>query len=66
MTEEIRNIYRQIRVLKLLLRQTDYKAIKYGEGLINEVEYEQIKAERQAWRDEINALETQIEILKNQ
>lgn len=43
--------------LKTLLNQTDYKAIKYAEGLISEDEYAPIKAQRQAWRDEINELE---------
>lgn len=43
--------------LKKLLADSDYKAIKYAEGLISETEYTITKAQRQAWRDEINALE---------
>lgn len=43
--------------LKKLLADTDYKAIKYAEGLISETEYTITKAQRQAWRDEINAIE---------
>lgn len=43
--------------LKGLLNQTDYKAIKYAEGLITPQEYEPIRIQRQAWRDEINELE---------
>ena len=43
--------------LKTMLFDTDYKAIKYAEGLISEEEYEIIKRQRQAWRDEINMLE---------
>ena len=43
--------------LKIKLKQTDYKAIKYAEGLITEEEYAPIKAQRQEWRDEINQLE---------
>ena len=37
--------------------QTDYQAIKYAEGQLTEEEYAPIKAQRQAWRDEINLLE---------
>lgn len=43
--------------LKNLLASTDYQAIKYAEGQITEEEYAEIKAQRQAWRDEINELE---------
>jgi FtsZ-binding cell division protein ZapB len=47
----------KITTLKMKLQQTDYQAIKYAEGLISEEEYAPIKAQRQAWRDEINALQ---------
>lgn len=47
----------RIAELKQLLEDTDYKAIKYAEGLISEEEYAEVKAQRQAWRDEINSLE---------
>lgn len=43
--------------LKSLLRESDYKAIKYAEGIFSSEEYAPIKAERQAYRDEINELE---------
>ena len=43
--------------LKRLLTDTDYKTIKYSEGLISEEEYAEVKAQRQAWRDEINILQ---------
>ena len=39
------------------LAETNYQAIKFTEGWITEEEYAPIKAQRQAWRDEINALE---------
>lgn len=45
--------------LKGKLYQTDYKALKYAEGWLTEEEYAETKAERQAWRDEINQLENQ-------
>lgn len=42
------------------LTATDYKAIKYAEGLISEADYAPIKAERQALRDRINELEAEL------
>ena len=48
---------KRISELKTLLKDSDYKAIKYAEGAISESEYTITKAERQAWRDEINTLE---------
>ena len=47
---------KQIARLKELLARSDYKAVKYAEGLISEEDYAPIKAQRQLWRDEINAL----------
>ena len=50
----------KIEELKHRLNETDYKAIKYAEGLISEEEYAQTKALRQSWRDEINRLEQEV------
>ena len=43
--------------LKSLLFESDYKAIKFAEGRLTAEEYEPDRVQRQAWRDEINALE---------
>lgn len=51
---------KRITELKSLLKATDYQAIKYAEGFISETDYAPIKAQRQAWRDEINALEAEL------
>ena len=53
---------RRLRIseLKTLLDESDYKAIKYAEGLISEADYEPIKSERQRYREEINQLESEI------
>ena len=51
---------KRINELKALLQETDYQAIKYFEGFISETDYAPIKAQRQAWRDEINALEAEL------
>lgn len=53
---------KSIQELKDKLNTTDYQAIKYAEGQLTEEEYAAIKAQRQTWRDQINALETQFEI----
>lgn len=47
----------RIKELKDLLAQSDYKAIKYAEGILTEAEYAPTKALRQAYRAEINTLE---------
>lgn len=54
----ITNKKKRINELKALLQATDYQAIKYAEGLITEADYAPIKTQRQAWRDEINRLES--------
>lgn len=50
----------QINQLKSQLSATDYKAIKFAEGWMTEEEYAPIRAERQAIRDQINALEAEL------
>ena len=45
--------------LKRDLADTDYKVLKYTEGELSEEEWATAKAERQAWRDEINTLQKQ-------
>ena len=50
----------QIEELKHKLSETDYKAIKYAEGLISEEDYAPIKKQRQQWRNEINLLELEL------
>lgn len=59
--DETVKINRQIFELKQKLTQTDYKAIKYSEGLLTDKEYAEVKAQRQAWRDEINRLEEKLQ-----
>ncbi len=50
----------EIEQCKSLLSLSDYKAIKYAEGLLTDEEYAPIKAERQALRDRINELEKEL------
>ena len=39
--------------LKQLLLDTDYKALKFSDGVLSEEEYAPVRAQRQKWRDEI-------------
>ena len=50
----------QIMALKESLSATDYKAIKFAEGLISAEDYAPIKEARQELRDKINELEKQL------
>lgn len=51
---------KRIRELKAKLKETDYKAIKFGEGEIPLSEYNTIREQRRRWREEINTLETEL------
>lgn len=52
-----KNNFELVQEYKQKLRETDYKAIKYAEGLISETDYAPIKAERENYRKAINSLE---------
>jgi len=56
-------ILNQIRILKSNLNRTDYHAIKFAEGYLTAEEFSEMKEQRQLWRDEINALEAELEEL---
>lgn len=57
--KKIQNTNR-INELKQLLKETDYRAIKYAEGCYTEEEYKPYKELRQSYRDEINELEQEL------
>lgn len=59
-------IVRKINLLKIKLKATDYKAIKYAEGEITAEEYAETKAKRRAWRVEINTLQSELRQISNQ
>ena len=46
--------------LKWMLSESDYKAIKFAEGELSAEEYEPTRLERRAWREEINAIESEL------
>ena len=56
--DKLRDQYRlEITQLKKQLSDTDYKAIKYAEGILTEEEYAPDKLQRAYWRERINLLE---------
>ena len=65
--QEIKVIKNNNRIaeLKQKLQETDYKAIKYAEGELSVEEYAETKAQRRAWREEINKLEEEIKDANN-
>lgn len=50
----------EILTLKKQLADTDYKAIKYAEGVMADEDYQETGIQRQAWRRRINELEALI------
>lgn len=52
----------KLQQLQQLLNSTDYKAIKYAEGVLPEEEYAPVKALRQAWRDAYNEIESATDV----
>ena len=55
---------RNINVLKIKLKKTDYQAIKYAEGEMSASEYAPMKEQCKLWRAEINSLEVKLKALK--
>lgn len=51
---------REIEYLKDCLAKTDYKAIKFSEGLLTLAEYEPTREQRKQWREKINILENSL------
>ena len=55
------HIEERIAELKQKLKDTDYQPLKYLDGEYTEEEYAVLKAQRQAWREEIRQLEEKCE-----
>ena len=56
-TERQKALFSETKLLKELLSQTDFKAIKYSEGAYTEEEYAPVKKARAEWRARINEIE---------
>ena len=63
MNTRVDQINGEITALKQLLTNSDYKAIKHSEGLISDIEYEEIKTYRENLRAQINQLEEELATL---
>lgn len=61
--KKIDKINKEINLLKDNLQETDYRLYKYLEGYYTEEEYLPYKLQRQEWREKINILEKELEIL---
>ena len=64
MDDSKRAIESEIAGLKQILTSTDYKALKFAEGQISATDYKETKQQRQALRDKINELESELETIK--
>lgn len=62
--QQMGRLKRKICVLKQNLSRSDYQALKFSDGALTEEEYAPMRAQRQAWRDEINAAEEEIRALQ--
>ena len=60
MNENAILIQAEITQLKDNLAETDYVAIKIAEGAATADDYADVLAQRQEWRDRINALEKEL------
>ena len=63
--ERISVIEGEINALKQLLANTDYKALKYAEGLITDEEYKETLELRKSYREKINKYEEELKELSN-
>ena len=61
--ERISVIEGEINALKQLLANTDYKALKYAEGLITDEEYKETLELRKSYRYKINKYEEELKEL---
>lgn len=63
MNTRVEQINSEITALKQLLTNSDYKALKYSEGLISDIEYAETKLYRENLRAQINQLEEELATL---
>lgn len=55
----------EINALMQLLANTDYKALKYAEGLITDEEYKETLELRKSYREKINKYEEELKKLES-
>lgn len=60
MERTIEVIEAEINGYKILLEQTDYKALKHADGVMPDEEWEPVKEQREKLRAKINACEAEL------
>lgn len=63
MNTRVEQVNSEITALKQLLTNSDYKTLKYSEGLISDIEYAETKLYRENLRAQINQLEEELATL---
>lgn len=61
MTRTRREVEADINGCKQLLAETDYKALKHADGVLDEAEWEPVKERRKELRQQINDFEAELE-----
>ncbi len=61
MTRTRREVEADINGCKQLLAETDYKALKHADGVLDEAEWEPVKDRRKELRQQINDFEAELE-----
>ena len=46
----------EVEILRQMLRDTDYQAIKYAEGALSDEEYTPMREKRKEWRKRVNEI----------
>ena len=64
--KELYELHKKIVYLQSKLRQSNEQVLLYVEGALNVNEFATIKAQRQAWRNELAILETKIKELRGE
>ena len=63
---EMEEIQSEISALKQLLMRSDYQALKHADGELSDEDYAEMKEKRQQWRDRINELQAQQQLLEDE
>lgn len=61
MDDKTMEIQGQINGYEIALRDTDYISHKHADGAITDEEYEEVRVQREAWRQAIRDLRKQLE-----
>lgn len=51
----------EINAYEIMLRDTDYKSHKHADGALADEEWEEVKTQRESWREAIRELRVELE-----